>query len=228
MKSQLDIDPAAFLGPPSGWRGWLNAKRRLVAGRAGIVGLSALAVVLGANLAGVGHERTSRLSTEDLQLERFESDRLAGELALERLTNFRLQAIHDYSTRYRIPAGLAASIYDVSLAEGLEPDLAFRLVEVESGFRRTAVSEAGAVGYTQVKPSTAYWLDPTLSREQLFDVDTNLRLGFRYLSLMLDDHDQDMRMALLAYNRGPARVGHLVAMGRDPSNGYASRILRAE
>jgi soluble lytic murein transglycosylase-like protein len=45
---------------------------------------------------------------------------------------------------------------------------------------------------------------------------------------MLDEHDQDMRMALLAYNRGPARVGRLVAMGRDPSNGYASRILRTE
>jgi len=228
MNSHIDIDPAAYLGPPSGWREWLRGRRRLIAGRVGVIGLSALAVALGANLAGVGHERSTRLATEDLQIQRSESDRLAGELALERLTNFRLQAIHDHSTRYRIPAGLAASIYDVALAEGLDPDLAFRLIEVESSFRRTAVSEAGAVGYTQIKPSTAYWLDPMVSRAELFETETNLRLGFRYLSLMLDEHDQDMRMALLAYNRGPARVGRLVAMGRDPSNGYASRILRTE
>lgn len=228
MKSHVDIDPVAYLGPPTGWRGWLDTRRRLLAGRIGIVGLSVLAVVLGANLAGLGHERSTQLATEDLQLQRSETHRLAGELALQRLTNLRLQAIHDHSTRYRIPAGLAATIYDVALAEGLDPDLAFRLVEVESSFRRTAVSEAGAVGYTQIKPSTAYWLDPMVTRAQLFETETNLRLGFRYLSLMLDEHEQDMRMALLAYNRGPARVGQLVAMGRDPSNGYASRILRTE
>ena len=228
MKSHIDIDPAAYLGPPSGWRGWMSARRRQMAGRVGIVGLSALAIILGADLAGLEHERSTRLATDDLRTQRSETHRLAGELALQRLTNFRLQAIHDHSTRYRIPAGLAASIYDVALAEGLEPDLAFRLVEVESSFRRTAVSEAGAVGYTQIKPSTAYWLDPTVGRVQLFETETNLRLGFRYLSLMLEEHDQDMRTALLAYNRGPARVGQLIAMGQDPSNGYASRILRAE
>ena len=228
MNSHIDIDPAAYLGPPTGWRGWVERQRRLLAGRGGVVALSVLAVVLGANLAGLGHGRASRMASEDLEMQRSEADRLAGELALERLTNFRLQAIHDYSTRYRIPAGLAANIYDVSLAEGLDPDLAFRLVRVESSFRRTAVSDAGAVWYTQIKPSTAYWLDPTVTRAGLFETETNLRLGFRYLRLMLDEHDQDMRMALLAYNRGPTRVGQLMAMGRDPANGYATRVLRAE
>lgn len=228
MSSHIDIDPAAYLGPPTGWRGWMQRHRRRLAGRTGIVGLAVLAIALGANLAGIGHDRASRLASEDFDIQVSEKDRLAGELALERLTNFRLQAIHDFSTLYRIPAGLAANIYDVALAEGLEPDLAFRLIGVESSFRRTAISEAGAIGYTQIKPSTAYWLDPTVTREQLFETETNLRLGFRYLSLMLEEHDQDMRMALLSYNRGPARVGQLVAMGRDPSNGYASRVLRAE
>ena len=228
MNSQLDIDPMDYLRPPRGWRAWMGTRRRFLAGRSGIVGLSALAVVFGAEIAGLGHDRSTRLASEDLEIQRSEAYRLAGELALQRLTNFRLQAIHDYSTRHRIPAGLAANIYDVALAEGLEPELAFRLVEVESSFRRTAESEAGAIGYTQIKPSTAYWLDPTVSRAQLFETETNLRLGFRYLKLMLDEHDQDLRLALLAYNRGPARVGQLVAMGQDPANGYASRILRAE
>jgi hypothetical protein len=40
--------------------------------------------------------------------------------------------------------------------------LAFSLVRVESGFTRRAISSAGAVGFTQVMPSTAFWLQPGL------------------------------------------------------------------
>ncbi len=35
-----------------------------------------------------------------------------------------------------------------------------------------------------------------------------------------------MRLALLAYNRGPARVQELLDAGQDPQNGYATRIMR--
>jgi soluble lytic murein transglycosylase len=99
-------------------------------------------------------------------------------------------------------------------------------VQTESSFKRTAVSSAGAIGYAQIKPSTAKWLDPTVSTEDLFDRDTNLRLGFGYLAKLADQYDQDMRMALLAYNRGPARIRRMIAEGKDPANGYARRILQ--
>ncbi len=69
------------------------------------------------------------------------------------------------------------------------------------------------------------WLDPTISSEDLFDRDTNLRLGFGYLAKLADQYDQDMRMALLAYNRGPARIRRMISEGKDPANGYARRIL---
>lgn len=228
MNSHIDIDPVEYLASPAGWRPWFRGKRRLLAGRTGILGLAVLAVFLGVTIASVEHERSTQVASEYMQAQRYEAERLAGELALQRLTMYRLQSVHEFSTLYRIPAGLAASIYDVALGEGLEPEVAFRLVQVESSFRRLAVSEAGAVGYTQIKPSTAFWLDPSLSQEQLFETETNLRLGFRYLSLLIEENDQDMRLALLAYNRGPARVGELIAMGQDPANGYASRILQAE
>lgn len=137
----------------------------------------------------------------------------------------RLEQIHGFSTEYGISAGLGAKIYDIALAEGIRPELAFRLVETESSFRRGAISEAGAVGYTQIKPSTAAWLDSSVSYDQLFETETNLRLGFRYFSLLLERYAGDERLALLAYNRGPTRVGSLLAMGQDPGNGYAQRIL---
>lgn len=164
-------------------------------------------------------ETRSQLSerTEELR-------RAQGELALREIQRERLHRVQSFSTAHGIPAGLAASIHDIALAEGIRPELAFRLVETESSFRRKAVSDAGAVGYTQVKPSTAVWLEPGLTYEELFDTETNLRLGFRYLALLMEQYEED-RLALLAYNRGPTRVGSLLAMGRDPSNGYATRIL---
>jgi soluble lytic murein transglycosylase-like protein len=137
----------------------------------------------------------------------------------------RMALIHRYSSDFRIPADRAQMIYDIALAEGINPDLAFNLVRVESGFRRTAVSSVGAIGYTQVRPSTARWLDPTVTARDLFDPETNLHLGFRYFRYLLDEYNGDTRLALLAYNRGPGRVGSLLTMGIDPANGYAKAVL---
>src|SRR3970282_2136241 len=44
------------------------------------------------------------------------------------------RALLDYSSRYQVPSDLVALIYDTALREGLDPDLAFRLVRVESAF----------------------------------------------------------------------------------------------
>jgi soluble lytic murein transglycosylase-like protein len=73
-------------------------------------------------------------------------------------------------------------------------------------------------------PNTAFWLQPGLTRDQLFEQDTNLRLGFRYLRMMLQQYSGDLHLALLAYNRGPGRVDEILRAGGDPSNGYSLRV----
>ncbi|CAN5750404.1 hypothetical protein BH23GEM9_BH23GEM9_11730 [soil metagenome] len=148
-----------------------------------------------------------------------------GELELARLEMNRLAAIIGHSRDHRIPADLASAIYDIALSEGVDPALAFSLVRVESGFVRRAVSSAGAVGLTQVMPSTAFWLQPGIEYNDLFERDTNLRLGFRYLRLMVEQYRGDMHLALLAYNRGPGRVDDILRAGGDPANGY-SRLVQ--
>jgi soluble lytic murein transglycosylase-like protein len=148
----------------------------------------------------------------------------SGELELARLELQRLSRIVEYSRTHRIPADLATAIYDISLSEGIDPALAFSLVRVESGFTRRAISSAGAVGFTQVMPSTAFWLQPGLKYDDLFERDVNLRLGFRYLRMMLEQYDGDLHLALLAYNRGPGRVDGILRSGGDPSNGYSSNV----
>jgi soluble lytic murein transglycosylase-like protein len=201
---------------------WLGSRR------------SASAVMIGSVLvlagAVVAHE--PELAYENLTLEeklkRAESTLKArqGELELAQLELNRLQKIVDHSRQYGIPADLAGAIYDIAVSEDIDPALAFSLVRVESGFTRRAVSSAGAVGLTQVMPSTAFWLQPGVSYSDLFERDTNLRLGFRYLRLLLEQYHGDLHLALLAYNRGPGRVDEILRAGGDPSNGY-SRAVRA-
>lgn len=130
-----------------------------------------------------------------------------------------------YSARYGISLDLARDIESAAVAEGIDPDLAFRLVQVESSFHERAVSPAGALGLTQLMPATAEWLQPGITREEIFDRRTNLRLGFRYLRRLLRAYDGRVDEALHAYNRGPGTVDRIRAEGGDPANGYAERVL---
>ncbi|HEY7686192.1 MAG TPA: transglycosylase SLT domain-containing protein [Gemmatimonadales bacterium] len=149
-----------------------------------------------------------------------------GELAVARLQLDRANAVIEYSSHYLVPADLAEAINDIALAEGIEPSLAFRLVRVESRFDPRARSSAGAIGLTQILPSTARLYEPGLTTERLYHRGTNLRLGFRYLHDLLERYDNDLEHALLAYNRGPAKVQELLNAGVDPQNGYSTTVMK--
>src|SRR5690606_30244998 len=92
-------------------------------------------------------------------------------------------------------------------------------------FKRGAKSGAAAIGYTQVRLPTARFYQAGITERQLYDRDTNLRIGFRFLRDLLGHFDGDLRLALLACNRGPQRVKDILASGGDPSNGYASAVM---
>ena len=151
-------------------------------------------------------------------------DSTRGELALVRAELERAQKVISYSSRYNIGASLAGNIVDVASAEGIDPELAFRLVKLESDFNVHATSPVGAVGLTQVMPSTAKYYVKDVTREKLYDPQTNLRVGFRYLRGLVDEYDGNVKLALLVYNRGPVAVAKSRAQGDNPSNGY-DRIL---
>lgn len=148
-----------------------------------------------------------------------------SEAELQRLRAERAEAILQLSKRHPVTVALAETIYDEALRAGIDPELAFEIVRLESRFNPNAVSSVGAIGLAQVMPRTAVLYDSTLTREDLFDPATNLRIGFGFFRDLLERYDYDLRLALLAYNRGPQRVGDIVARGGDPANGYASRIL---
>jgi soluble lytic murein transglycosylase-like protein len=187
--------------------------------------LTALAFLLGLQLAARPDGALLARLQNDAERARVTLQARQGELELVRMELSRVQEIMEYSQRYAIAADMAAAINDIALAEGIDPAVAFQLVRVESGFYRRAISPVGAVGLAQLMPPTAFELDPTLRYADLFDRDTNLRLGFRYLRQMIDKYDGDLRLALLAYNRGPGTVDAVLREGGDPSNGYARSVM---
>ncbi|MBW3630777.1 MAG: lytic transglycosylase domain-containing protein [Gemmatimonadetes bacterium] len=119
---------------------------------------------------------------------------------------------------------LAEAIYDMAVAEDVEPDVAFGLVRAESSFKDQATSRVGAVGLTQLMPSTAKWLEPGTTRDDLRNSETNLRIGFGYLRQLIDKYDGNENLALLAYNRGPGTVDKILKRGGNPDNGYAGFV----
>lgn len=97
---------------------------------------------------------------------------------------------------YRID--LLRSVHYEATRAGLDPQLVLGLIQVESGFRKYAVSSAGARGYMQVMP---FWVK-LIGRpdDSLFELRTNLRYGCIILRHYLDIEKGDLYRALGRYN----------------------------
>jgi hypothetical protein len=167
----------------------------------------------------------SFFSTDSRTL-RHELETTQGQLSLVRAQFERADKIIQFSTRFGVTADMAGKVFDASLREGLDPELAFRLVRLESDFNEHAISKVGAVGLTQLMPSTARLYQKGVTREQLFNGETNLRVGFRYLRTLLDMYKGNVNLALLAYNRGEDAVWRDVRAGVNPGNGYDRSVMR--
>ena len=96
------------------------------------------------------------------------------------------------------------TVWYESKRAGLEPALVLGLIQVESGFRKYAISKAGARGYMQVMPFWARLIgDGDVSR--LFHMQTNLRFGCVILRHYLDIERGDLFLALGRYNGSRGR-----------------------
>ena len=92
---------------------------------------------------------------------------------------------------------LKAVYYEAQRA-GLDPQMVLGLIQVESGFRKYAVSSAGARGYMQVMP---FWVKLIGGKDNnLFHLRTNLRYGCTILRHYLDIEKGDIYRALGRYN----------------------------
>ncbi len=131
-------------------------------------------------------------------------------------------------------------------AQGLvDPYLVAAIIREESLYDAQALSPAGAIGLMQLMPATAQRLtkgtrDLNGMREQLFDFQTNIRLGSIYLGNLVKRFSGNLIHAVAAYNAGPHVVKRWVARnGQLPpdefvemipyreTRGYVKRVLRS-
>ncbi|MGD9365284.1 MAG: lytic transglycosylase domain-containing protein [Desulfobacteraceae bacterium] len=118
---------------------------------------------------------------------------------------------------------ILASIDGAAKRYDLPKALIKAVVRAESGYRVRAVSPAGAQGLMQLMPATAR----ELGVEDPFDIDQNIDGGAKYLRQMLDRFNNDIKLALSAYNAGPANV--IKYDGQVPfaeTRAYVDRVMR--
>jgi soluble lytic murein transglycosylase-like protein len=97
------------------------------------------------------------------------------------------------------------TVWYESRRAGLETSLVLGLIQVESGFRKYAISRVGARGYMQVMP---FWsrLIGDSDIGKLFHMQTNLRFGCVILRHYLDIEKGDLFLALGRYNGSRGRA----------------------
>jgi soluble lytic murein transglycosylase-like protein len=99
---------------------------------------------------------------------------------------------------------LLETIWYESTRAGLDPGLVMGLIQVESAYRKYAISIAGARGYMQVMP---FWTNVVGdgNRSKLFHMQSNLRYGCSILRMYLDMEKGNLYMALGRYNGSRGR-----------------------
>lgn len=95
-------------------------------------------------------------------------------------------------------------------SDRFDPYLAAAIIREESQYDARAVSRVGAIGLMQLMPSTAQAVAQrnggAVSRDDLFDHETNIRYGVRYLEQLLGQFNGNLVHAVAAYNAGPPIV----------------------
>lgn len=116
------------------------------------------------------------------------------------------------------------AVEELSRKHGVDPGLIDLMIRMESGYNPRAVSAKGARGVMQLMPSTArhYGVDDVYNSYQ------NLGAGIRYFADLLERFDNDLALALAAYNAGPdAVVRHGGVPPYRETRKYVSSILTA-
>lgn len=121
---------------------------------------------------------------------------------------------------------LLKTVHYEATRAGLDPQLVLGLIQVESGFRKYAVSSAGARGYMQVMP---FWQRLIGKPDNnLFHMRTNLRYGCTILRHYLDIERGDLFRALGRYNGslGQAPYPNMVRAAWEGTWNYPAKLAQ--
>ncbi|MBC8129323.1 MAG: lytic transglycosylase domain-containing protein [Rhizobiaceae bacterium] len=115
----------------------------------------------------------------------------------------------------------AAIIARHAAAEGVPLALAHAIIGVESNYRVKVTGRAGEVGLMQIKPATARGLGYTGSTKALYDPETNIRWGMKYLAGARDLGGGTTCGTVLKYN-----AGHYARRMNPVSKAYCRKVMK--
>ena len=128
-----------------------------------------------------------------------------------------------FPRKYKQIVEQAASIYRV------DPNLIYAVIKQESKFNKNAVSKSSAKGLMQIMDSTAQDVVNNIasidvSSYDLYDPYTNILIGTKYLSYLINYYDGNYYLALTAYNAGLGKVDIWTNSSYNNYSTYSSLI----
>ncbi|WP_027057931.1 lytic transglycosylase domain-containing protein [Mesorhizobium loti] len=102
---------------------------------------------------------------------------------------------------------------------GVPVSLAHAVITIESNYRPNMVGGAGEIGLMQIKPATARMMGYSGSAKGLFDPDTNIKYGMKYLALAQNLGGGTTCGTILKYN-----AGHAATRMNPISAAYCSKV----
>ncbi|TGP54850.1 lytic transglycosylase domain-containing protein [bacterium M00.F.Ca.ET.230.01.1.1] len=133
-------------------------------------------------------------------------------------------SIHPGKIAVATPAAAGDGQYSAIIARyaasyGVPVSLATAVIKIESNFRPNMVGGAGEIGLMQIKPATARMMGYTGSAKGLFDPDTNIKYGMKYLAMARDLGGGTTCGTILKYN-----AGHGATRMNPVSAAYCSKV----
>jgi soluble lytic murein transglycosylase-like protein len=104
----------------------------------------------------------------------------------------------------------------------VDPELVKSVIQAESAYNPNAVSNKGAIGLMQLMPGTAQ----RFGVKQIHDPEQNIHGGVKYLRVLLDLFNNDLSLAVAAYNAGEGAVQRFRGIPRyTETQNYVQRVL---
>ena len=124
-------------------------------------------------------------------------------------------------TSFIFPRKYKDIIEHVTTQYEVDPNLVYAIIKQESNFKENAKSSRGAIGLMQIITSTANEVVQTISSineeyYNLYDPETNINVGVKYISELIQKFDGNIYLAIAAYNGGMGNVQKW--FGADYSN----------
>lgn len=140
------------------------------------------------------------------------------------LVFFKILRVQDAILKIIYPTKYSEFVEKYAEENGLDKYLVYAIIKAESNFNPDVTSSSDARGLMQLMEETAVERsniidDTTVETYDLYDPETNIRLGTSYFSYLLGIYDGNTVLALIAYNAGLGNVQQWIQDGIIKSDG---------